>query len=197
VTVAVTVPDSYIEDVWRRTNPTPAGQQPQPPDAKALADIEKQELDRIRDHVVQLIPKPGDVLDPTPLVKVTKFITPTIAGIPETGAGELAMSFFGEHWQTLGLIALVLLSLLMVRSMVRATPAEARAMELTLPPVAAKPASEEQPKAKAEATGETAKSRLKRRAASGKSLRDELTDMVKEDPETAANILRGWIGTGN
>ena len=29
---------------------------------------------------------------------------------------------------------------------------------------------------------------------SGPSLRDELSDLVKEDPDAAANILRTWIG---
>ena len=27
------------------------------------------------------------------------------------------------------------------------------------------------------------------------SLRDELTTMVREDPETAASVIRGWIGS--
>ena len=36
--------------------------------------------------------------------------------------------------------------------------------------------------------------RLKR-FTSGPSLRDELSEMVKEDPDTAANILRGWISS--
>jgi flagellar M-ring protein FliF len=36
---------------------------------------------------------------------------------------------------------------------------------------------------------------LKRRFRStGPTLRDELTSMVKEDPDTAANVLRNWIG---
>ena len=32
---------------------------------------------------------------------------------------------------------------------------------------------------------------------SGPSLRDELSDLVKEDPDSAANILRTWIGQAN
>jgi flagellar M-ring protein FliF len=35
---------------------------------------------------------------------------------------------------------------------------------------------------------------LQRRLGSGPSLREELIEMVREDPEAAANILRGWIG---
>ena len=36
---------------------------------------------------------------------------------------------------------------------------------------------------------------LQRRTSStGGSLRDELTTMVREDPDAAANVLRNWIG---
>ena len=34
----------------------------------------------------------------------------------------------------------------------------------------------------------------RRVASSGASLRDELTAMVREDPDAAANVLRNWIG---
>jgi flagellar M-ring protein FliF len=78
--------------------------------------------------------------------------------------------------------------------MVRTAPAPARALDLPLPAMSQAPI-EQAPKPAA--TGETAKSRLKRKVSGGKSLRDELTEMVREDPDTAANVLRGWIGSGN
>jgi flagellar M-ring protein FliF len=193
VTVSVGVPDGYFEDVWRRRNPPPDGQPQQPPDPQALANIEKDEIKRIQDHVVPLIPKPSDVLDPTPLVTVTRFTTIPEAAIPAPGVASQAMGWFGENWQTLGLVGLVAASLLMVRSIVRTAPPESKGLEIPLPATA--PAAEDKPKT--EVAGETAKSRLKRRATSGRSLRDDLTDMVREDPDTAANILRGWIGSGN
>ncbi|MCH8924115.1 MAG: hypothetical protein IIA67_13325 [Planctomycetes bacterium] len=39
-------------------------------------------------------------------------------------------------------------------------------------------------------------SKLKRFGESGPSLREELSDLVQEDPDAAAKILRGWIGSG-
>jgi flagellar biosynthesis/type III secretory pathway M-ring protein FliF/YscJ len=39
--------------------------------------------------------------------------------------------------------------------------------------------------------------RLVRRNNSGSSLRDELVEIVKEDPDTAANVLRTWITNAN
>jgi flagellar biosynthesis/type III secretory pathway M-ring protein FliF/YscJ len=37
--------------------------------------------------------------------------------------------------------------------------------------------------------------RAVRREPATASLRDELTTMVREDPETAASVIRGWIGS--
>jgi flagellar M-ring protein FliF len=45
-----------------------------------------------------------------------------------------------------------------------------------------------------EAVEATAARRLRRMTGSGPSLRDELSELVKDDPDSAANILRSWIG---
>ena len=37
----------------------------------------------------------------------------------------------------------------------------------------------------------------RRRAKSGPSPRDDLVDIVRDDPDAAANILRNWIGSAN
>lgn len=89
---------------------------------------------------------------------------------------------------------LALVSLLMLRSMVRAAPASSPTPDLPLPP----PPSAEKPAEKTPAEGEgKGDGRLKRRGGSGASLREELAEMVREDPDTAASILRSWIGTAS
>ena len=37
----------------------------------------------------------------------------------------------------------------------------------------------------------------RRRSKGGPSLRDELVEIVRDDPDAAANILRNWIGSAN
>lgn len=195
VTVSVGVPSGFLEDVWRRKNSAPDGQPPQPPDAKALAQIEEEERKRIQAHVVPLIPKPADELDPTPLVTVTTFTEIPQDPIELPGVGTQAVGWLSENWKTLGLGGLVLVSLMMVRSMVRTAPPPAKALEFNLPPISE--TAEKKAEGQPQTAGENAKSRLKRKVSSGQSLRDELVEMVKEDPDTAANILRGWIGAAN
>ena len=37
--------------------------------------------------------------------------------------------------------------------------------------------------------------RLKRRISKGPSLKDDLSELVREDPDAAADILRSWISS--
>jgi flagellar M-ring protein FliF len=196
VTAAIGVPSSYIEQVWLTKNPTPPGQQPARPTAAQLKPIEEESIKAIQDHVAQLIPLPDErAANPIPMVRVTVF--PDLPGepLPEPGISDHAMSWLGSHWSTLGTAVLGLVSLVMLRSMVRSVPApEPIAAQITMAAAAeetTEPAAGERPAA---AKG-TAASRLKRREKGGPSLREELVEVVREDPEAAANVLRSWINS--
>jgi flagellar M-ring protein FliF len=84
-----------------------------------------------------------------------------------------------------------LFSLLMLRGMTRAARTSPPPEEAALGPRLVLPGEVE---TEQEAQMSEAPA-LKRRARStGPGLREELTEMVKEDPDAAANILRNWIG---
>lgn len=190
VAVAVSVPRSYYEKVWREQNPTSAGQPPATPDKKALEQIELDEKTRIQNHVAALIPQPDATADNRPLVTVTSFTDIVEAEPPPPAATAQAVAWLLANWSTLGMAALGLFSLLMLRSIVRSGPALSDAPELLSP---AGPAAGSKTEDAARPPEARAKPRLNRRA-SGPSLRTELVDIVREDPDAAANILRGWIG---
>jgi len=188
VTVAVAVPDTYYEKIWRDQNPPAAGQAPAAPDKKALDQIELAEKAKIQNQIAGLIPQPDTASDNRPLVTVNTFHRLAQAEIPSEPVTSKAMAWALGNWSTLGMIALAAASLLMLRAIVKAGPPLPPPPELKLPDLGEKlpaPAGAEAEAGK--------KGRLKRRAA-GQSLRDELVEIVREDPDTAANILRGWIG---
>ncbi len=188
IAVTVGVPSSYFEQIWRDRNPSPAGQEPKKPDANQLTQIETEATAKIRSHVVTLIPKPAEVTDPTSLVTVTAFTHLADEPPPEPGVGPQALAWLGEYWTTAGMVGLALFSLLMLRSMVRGAPAM---VDVTTPSWRAGAA--EAPAA--EATAEKSEPpRVRRLGGSGPSLRDDLAAMVRDDPDAAVNILRGWIG---
>jgi flagellar M-ring protein FliF len=82
------------------------------------------------------------------------------------------------------LLVLVVFGLLMLRSIVKAVP---------VPQAAPQPVAKTE-EAKASPPAEAARKAIRREPAT-ESLRDELTAMVREDPETAASVIRGWIGS--
>ena len=190
VKVTVGIPNDYFEKVWRERNPVAAGQEAKPPD-QALEQIRTEESLKIQKHVAALLPPAKNVPDLAQLVTITSFQSIKPADIPLPGGGQKVVYWLADHWSTLGLIGLGLVSLMVLRSMVRSVPGgqEVATMQTR---VAADTAAQEK-----ESIETVAARRLQRFSAGGPSLRDELSELVKEDPDAAANILRSWIGHTN
>jgi flagellar M-ring protein FliF len=201
-TVAVAIPSDYFEQVWLQRNPPADGQPPKKPDAAALTQIQDEETKKIREHVAALIPPPSDAgaapVDMKSLVTVTTFsriVLPEIAG-PSMVDG--LVDWLRGSWSTVAMVGLALVALMMLKSFVAAVPAAPE-----MPAVLAASFSDEAQATPAGAAasaeaGEAGKGKkqrsLQRKEAGGPSLREELIEMVREDPDAAANILRGWIG---
>jgi flagellar M-ring protein FliF len=192
VSVAIAVPTSYFTKVWRERNPTPPGEEPQEPVAGDITPIREEVTDQIKSLVARALPTPTDPsttgetkLD---LVQVTDFQDIIPASLPEPTLTENAGSWFAQNWSTLGLIALGLFSLLMLRSMIRSTPpgGDTDTMDFGSTPADG---------SDGEVDEEDETPRAMAFSGTGASLRDELSELVAGDPETAANILRNWIGT--
>jgi len=186
VTVSVSVPSSYFEKVWREQNQPEEGQEPATPEQSDLDKIRATEEAKIKDAIAILLPVPDGTADPRDMVAVTTFQDIPPAVMPVPGVSENAMVWFGQYWSTVGMIGLAAFSLVMLRSMVRSSAPEP---ELSGPRLAS---IEGEGGAVSEEEGVA--NRLSRFSGSGRSLRDELSELVKEDPDAAANILKGWIG---
>ncbi len=187
VAVAIGIPSSYFEKIWKERNPPEDGQEPAVPDQKALVTIRDEETTKIKEYVATLLPPAKDVADLTELVSIVTFQDITPEEVPGPGLGENAMAWFGQYWGTLGMIGLAVFSLVMLRSMIQAVPAGTDARGA---PRAAAAAGEEED----DSPEEAALNRLGRFTGSGRSLRDELSELIQEDTDSAANILRTWIG---
>lgn len=188
VTVAVTVPTSYFEKLWRTQNPTQEGEEPKQPEPTDLEPIRTKTFGDIKQVVAAIIYKPADVTDPTELVTVAEFPDIAPPPIPKPGLTQNALTWLTKYWSTVGLIGLALFSLLMLRSMIRAVPGGEVERRVSAPAPAETGGEDESPQ-------EASERKLQRFTGSGASIRDELSELVGEDPETAANILRNWIGT--
>ena len=195
VTVSVSVPNDYFVKVWRAQNPTSEGEEPKDPDPAQLAQIEQQESAKIQRAVFQRIPHTdGD--DPAALVTVASFAPIEMPEIPAPSMVETTLAWLQTSWSTLGVLGLALFSLLMIRSMVRAAPPqpEMPAVRPGTSPAGAGHAGDESFE---DAEADEHEPKLRRRTADGPSLRDELVELVREDPDAAAGILQNWIGNVN
>lgn len=196
VTVSVGVPGSYFRKVWESRNPPAPGAAAQAPTAQDLSVIEQEQIKKIREHVLQQIPKqPG--IDPVELVAVTTFPELPVESIPETPLADTAATWLAQSWATLGLFGLSIFSLLVLRSTIRSAPATATIVETPIAaPETSHVAERDEEPVISEITGEIVPGgpRIKRRRLHGPTMKDDLVDIVREDPEAAAKILRGWIG---
>ncbi len=193
VQVVVDVPMSYYRKIWQERNPPVPGEQPKQVAQADLDKIEAEQKKRIEDTVVKLLPRPDTGNDPFVPVVVTSFHDLAQTPIEAPGVAEQATSWLAANWQTIGMILLGLFSLLMMRSMLQGST--------TAPTPVAATENQAASHASTAAAGETnadepATVKMPRRRfnANGPSLRDELKEMVKEDPDAAATVLRAWIG---
>ncbi len=191
VTASIGVPNSYYVKVWRERNPAAKGEEPKQPDSGELARIETETRTKITDIVVALLPKGTPADDPASLVTVTTdYDLATDVDLTPTTV-QKATTWLGSHWQTIGMTLVGLVSLWMLRGMLRAVPSNPPpAADFHVPSASAIP-DDDEPDTEDVAIAGSLKRRFR---VKGPNLRDELQELVKEDPDAAANVLRNWIG---
>jgi flagellar M-ring protein FliF len=123
---------------------------------------------------------------------VTVFEEIKPAAIPEPTSSEAAMSWLAQHWQTVGVLLLALISLVMLRSMIRSSVTPEGGDSLSQ--LFADQEEGEGEEGEGEEDEAEIEARLGRFARGAMSLQDEVAELVREDPDAAANILRTWIG---
>ncbi|MCC6125581.1 MAG: hypothetical protein IT426_11505 [Pirellulales bacterium] len=184
-TASIGIPASYFKKIWQAKNPPAAGQEPKEPDAAALEPIRTETIDKVKKQVAKLLTPPEGNADPLGLVEVTDFQEIPVAMPPEPSLAKNALAWLGDYWSVAGMIGLAGVSLVMLRSLVRSVPP---VEQQTMPRLA------ETPEEETEEVPDKPPPKRVRRFTAGPSLRDEISSLVKEDPDTAANILKTWIG---
>ena len=200
VSATIAVPSDYIARVWRETTkPSPAADAT--PDPTLITKIQDDVRSNIQKAVTKLFPlEVGD--SPYPGVEVTFFQSLTPDPVEPPSMANEGLLWARANSGSLIMGGLALMSLVMLRSMVRSIPAPDPNLALSPPMLAAgtalEPTSVAKPRPAASAgaaAGE--KPRQKLRLKKGPTLKDDLTEMVREDPDGAAAILRNWIGNAS
>jgi flagellar M-ring protein FliF len=189
VTASISIPASHFVRVWKEQNPAVAGQPVKEPDAAQIAQIKQSELKMVEDIVRQLLPPAVVGTNQYPQITVASYVEIPSTPIAAPTFAAQALDFLGESWRTIGMIAVGLVSLVMLRGMIRsAAPVPTSGAERAESPRLAVHEEEEEEEPPVESV-------LRRKFdASGPNLKQELQLLVKEDPDAAAAILRNWIG---
>ena len=186
----VLIPSSYIEGVWKSSNPT-ATAPPTPADLKTVESDVKTTVENVVEPLLLVQANKGQ--NTYKYVRVHVLPSPPVPTIEPPSTASQAMGWIGRYWSTLAMLGVAMFSLLVMRSVVKggpsSAPAAAGASGSTLAIEADEPSTQSD-NAEEEPDDDRPRLRLKR----GKSLKDDLVEIVHEDPDAAAEILRSWIG---
>jgi flagellar M-ring protein FliF len=195
VRASVAIPTEYLVRVWRERTPDAAADAK--PDPTTLEQIEEQTKTNIKLIVSQLLPK-GVAENAQSYVEVTFFQSLTPPPVPAPSMASEGLLWAGNNSGSLIMAGLAVVSLLMLRSIVKAIPASDGSLAFKAPALAMETvgvSSAAAPVAgQADATVKREGARPRLRLKKGPTLKDDLAELVKEDPEGAAAILRTWIG---
>jgi len=192
ITASIDIPASYYVELWKKRNSQPADKPAKAPDPAEIATIETETKNRIKETVRNLLPDVDKGTNPYPHIVVETYTDlPRAAAVPPTLAANAA-TWLAENWQTLAVVGVGLMSLLMLRSMVR-SPLRASPTAPAVNPSAQPRLTVHEPTVEEE-DPEPVKVLKSRFSVSGPDLKAELREIVKENPDAAATILRSWIG---
>lgn len=195
VSASIGVPSSYFVTIWHLRNPTAPGDPPKTPLVEQLKEIETEKLREIEEAVVNLLPRPPKGDDLYKPVKVMPYDEAPLPELESPSIAANAFDWFAENWQTLGLFGLAAFGVIFLRGMVRAAQAAVPPSSSAENGLAAGASSldSDDSAASPEVTEAVANSLKRKFQGSGRGLREELTELVREDPDSAANVLKLWI----
>lgn len=192
VFASVAVPREYIVNVWKQLHPPAEGQLSREPDEPELQLAQTAEITKIENLVQHLLPRltPGKNDDKQVHVEVVNSIKRD--PLPEPKIPR-AIAWTGQNWGGLSMLGLAAFSLLMLRSVVRSSSNGGST-------AAAVPTSNFEPDDATEMEpGETRSEPPRQRSPlrMPHSLKEDLAEIVRKNPEAAATILRNWIGNAS
>jgi flagellar M-ring protein FliF len=189
VWATVTIPLAYLENIWKQQNPDATD----PPKSDDLTLIETKVRQNVENIVEPLLPRQNQGEDVYKQVKVVFLDSIPAPEIQPPSLASTAFAWTGRYWSTLAMLLVAVFSLLVLRSIVTSAPPGGvpTAAVAAATPTLTVQADEAEPTGSGEPD---APERTRLRIKKGTSLKDDLAEMVREDPDGAAAILRSWIG---
>lgn len=204
VSITVGVPDSYYHKVnLQRFLLSDAGQGKTVKDLPAVNEVEMTKLkketeDNIRAAIEGQLPQVRQGDDRFQLVKVYSYTDLPVPEAPVPTFAQTSMAWLQKSWSTIGLFALVGFTLIMMYSWVRSQASPESDREFSQGFGLEVPASmgdsldlgDESPNHDAEPNEDNEP----KFQITGGEIKEELSTLIKQNPDAAVNLLRSWIG---
>jgi flagellar biosynthesis/type III secretory pathway M-ring protein FliF/YscJ len=189
VTASIGIPRGYYVKLWHDRHYGADVQTAPEPDAAQLATIEQDVQQKIKSLVVNLLPRQQLAEDPFDLVTVVTNEELRPEAVPAPRLADTIAGWLAAHWQTVALVCFGVFGLIMLRGAIRNVASFGSARDESL--------SRAYTRGHDDARDETTvdpKSQHLPFGTTDSDLRNELTGLVKEDPQAAVNVLKSWIG---
>ena len=197
VKASIRIPQSYLTKVWREQNPAAPGEEPAAPTITQLQDVETRVKTEIENAVTARLLEQEAGADPYEAVTVTTYQDLAVAAPAPPTLASQTTTWLGGNWQNVGMGLLGLVSLLMLRGVARGAGPSAEMSDAEREALAAEEAARAAEEEEEEEELQRVRSLAGRFRVSGPNLKAELTEMVREDPDSAAKVLSRWIGDMN
>jgi len=200
ISAAIQIPTSYFRRIWMESHQRPGEVTPEPT-PEELAAFQAEQISEMKKTVITLIKNNISAeyingLDVNSMVDIRPYnkTEPASVVVPLTFS-QVIVQWFSENWKTLGLFTLVFVALALL--WVVSKPAKPE--PIIIYEAAELPRTEQPRKQRGDEfedeDEETAINRtLEPFSKSMRSLQEEVSDLVAENPDAAANVLRQWIG---
>ncbi len=202
VSVSVSIPYSYYRKValyrWRESNPDKSEKDFSQTESELASLIEETEKG-IQKKISHILPNVAAGADSLPRVAVASYIDMPVPQPPAISLSEKALEWISHSWQTLALMGLVGAALVSLRSFAKTVPAAndrdfERGFDLPLDDAIdidlSSLTDEENEAFDPQPVADDSPPRLR---TTGGDIKNDLTAMVRENPDAAATLLRNWI----
>jgi flagellar M-ring protein FliF len=205
VLFTVSLPYSYYGKAalfqWQQLNPDKKISEAKPPTDQEIEKIRKDVEENIQKKLTPLLPKGAAGEDKLPRVIVTDYLDMPVAPLPATPFTQVALAWLAQSWQTLALMTLVGGALISLRSFAKTAPNSSndsefeRGFDLPLDDATdidlSSLTDEESDTFVDSPSDDQLPPKLR---TTGGEVKNDLTALVRENPDAAATLLRNWIG---
>ncbi len=206
--ISVSIPRSYYRTAFvaqqLQKDPTKKPEDIQMTD-NDLTTLQNATATKIQNLLAPLLPTRPPGVDPLPRVTVIDHMDFPVAPLPEPTLASQGLIWLSDSWQTLAMIFVAVFAILALRSAVLSAPKPrdeefARGFGMQMDGALASGdlanmLQDEDAEATAGEGEESAEAEAaKKFQLTGEKVRDELSQIVRDNPTAAVNILRTWIG---